>query len=451
MAQISIINLSKLGGASRLDAEYYKPEYLKIEDGIKENHLNFTTFEKLHLKVDASAFYPALEPLYGSGNLPFLRVEDVDTTIHYDGAETIPEEILEKFKTLKVVKEGDLVITKGGSVARVGLVTKKAAVCRDIIFINSSKLDRVDYTYLFFYFLTDFANKLLIRSSSLTAQPHLTITLVREIPIFNPKKQFKQEISDMYQSVTHEYEKSRQFYQQAEQLLLDELEFNRLNLKHELVYTVNFSETLKHMRIDAEYYLPHYKEISKAIENYGSAKLQTIIQIKDNNFIPKTGHRYRYIELSNISKEGFITDFTLEVGENLPSRARRLVKTGDVIISSIEGSLSSCALITKEYDDSLCSTGFYVLRSAKINPETLLVMFKLKEYQELLKKGCSGTILTAINKDELESIMVPIIDKDIQDKIAAKVRDAHESRTKAKQLLEEAKRKVEKAIEEKVG
>ena len=78
-------------------------------------------------------------------------------------------------------------------------------------------------------------------------------------------------------------------------------------------------------------------------------------------------------------------------GKDLPTRARRIVEQGDVIVSSIEGSLSSCALITKEYDQSLCSTGFYVLRSSVLNPETLLTLFKSFPLQQLMKKGCSGT------------------------------------------------------------
>ena len=99
---------------------------------------------------------------------------------------------------------------------------------------------------------------------------------------------------------------------------------------------------------------------------------------------------------------------------DLPTRARRKVKRGQAIVSSIEGSLQSCALITDEYDNALCSTGFYVVDSAKINPETLLVLFKSEPMQALMKQRCSGTILTAISKDEFLSMPLPLIADDVQ-------------------------------------
>lgn len=64
-----------------------------------------------------------------------------------------------------------------------------------------------------------------------------------------------------------------------------------------------------------------------------------------------------------------------------------------------------------------------------------------------LQKYCSGTILTAVPKDALNNIVVPVLPKSTQEKIAALVRKSHEARKKAKELLEEAKRKVEEMIE----
>ena len=115
---------------------------------------------------------------------------------------------------------------------------------------------------------------------------------------------------------------------------------------------------------------------------------------------------------------------------------------------SVEGSLQSCALITDEYDGALCSTGFYVLDSDCINSETLLVLFKSEPIQALMKQRCSGTILTAISKDELLSMPLPMIDGDIQKEIAVKVQEAFTLRKQSKQLLEYAKQAVEMAIEQ---
>jgi restriction endonuclease S subunit len=68
--------------------------------------------------------------------------------------------------------------------------------------------------------------------------------------------------------------------------------------------------------------------------------------------------------------------------------------------------------------------------------------------QNVLKQNCSGTILTAINKDEFYKIPIPIVDKMIQNKIKEKIVYSFVLKKQSEQLLEAAKRAVEIAIEE---
>jgi len=203
-------------------------------------------------------------------------------------------------------------------------------------------------------------------------------------------------------------------------------------------------------RLDAEYYQKKYEVVIEKIKSYknGSEPLAITCNLKDKNYSPLENEKYKYIELSNIGKTGDITGCTIELGKDLPSRARRLVNTNDVIISSIEGSLQSCALIGNEYNNALCSTGFYVINSNKINSETLVVLFKSELMQSIMKQNCSGTILTGMNKDEFQNILVPIIDKTTQQEIAQLIEESFSLKKQSEHLLEVAKKAVEMAIEE---
>lgn len=173
--------------------------------------------------------------------------------------------------------------------------------------------------------------------------------------------------------------------------------------------------------------------------------------LKDINFTPDDSTTYRYIELADIDNSGGVTGCTEALGNELPSRARRIVDAGDVLISSVEGSLSSCAIVPEKMDAALCSTGFYVINSDRINSETLLVLFKSTLMQNLLKQGCSGTILTAINKTEFQNIPVPIIESGAQTEIAALVKESFSLKAESERLLDVAKRAVEIAIEQDEG
>ncbi len=66
----------------------------------------------------------------------------------------------------------------------------------------------------------------------------------------------------------------------------------------------------------------------------------------------------------------------------------------------------------------------------------------------LLKKGCNGTILTAINKDEFANVVLPKINNAKQLEIQQKVTESFNLRKQSRQLLESAKKAVEMAIEQ---
>jgi len=65
-----------------------------------------------------------------------------------------------------------------------------------------------------------------------------------------------------------------------------------------------------------------------------------------------------------------------------------------------------------------------------------------------LQRGCNGTILTAINTDELSKVIIPNIAKDIQIKLQKAIQQSFHLRTTAKHLLDSAKTAVEIAIEQ---
>ena len=280
-------------------------------------------------------------------------------------------------------------------------------------------------------------------------QSNVNLEEVKRIEIPLLCDQLQNGITLSFNKAVDSIQASEVIYHQAQTLLLAELGLANWQPKHQLTFVKNFSDTKHTERIDADYFQPKHDEIVNAIREYpgGGDTLEILARLKDSNFKPEPETEYKYIELSNIGSSGEIIGCTVEPGQDLPTRARRKVTAGDVIVSSVEGSLNSIALITDEYDNALCSTGFHVIQSDVLNSETLLVLLKSGIGQLQLKKGCSGTILTAINKDEFNKIVVPKIKVEKQTEIQEKVLESFRLRQQAKDLLEHAKRAVEIAIE----
>lgn len=296
--------------------------------------------------------------------------------------------------------------------------------------------------------MTKYGKSQTLRESTGNVQLNLFLYKIRELLVPAFSLVIQNLIENLVKKAHTLLEESKQSYHAAEDILLAELGLKDWEPTNQSTTTKSFSDFLKSGRLDAEYYQPKYDALENKISAYGSETIQALFEIKDNNYIPAHNIQYKYIELSNIGNNGEITGYTYEYGLNLPSRARRIVKTGDIIISSIEGSLQSCAIITEEYNNSICSTGFYVLTPKSINSATSLMLFKSNPIQQLMKKACSGTILTAINKDEFIYLKLPVISQNIQAQIAIKVQESFKLKTESKRLLNLAKSAVETAIEQ---
>lgn len=87
------------------------------------------------------------------------------------------------------------------------------------------------------------------------------------------------------------------------------------------------------------------------------------------------------------------------------------------------------------------------MKAIDMNPESLLILLKTQIMQQLLKKGCSGIILTAILKYEFNRVLIPILPQNTQKQIAELIQTSFALRQESKGLLESAKRMVEEEID----
>lgn len=73
---------------------------------------------------------------------------------------------------------------------------------------------------------------------------------------------------------------------------------------------------------------------------------------------------FRYIDISAIDKDAKrITTAPEMLGAEAPSRARKAVRAGDVLVSTVRPNLNAVAVVPDELDGEIASTGFCVLRA----------------------------------------------------------------------------------------
>ncbi|MDZ7611554.1 MAG: hypothetical protein U5L10_02220 [Candidatus Moranbacteria bacterium] len=448
--QYSIVNYKTVKENSdfRIDGEFYHPAILSrlnLLEGKNNEFLN----NLVKFVVGPFGSTVTVDKYVDESDYRYIRNKDInDFVISDDEPALIPEKVYSPLKHFHIQKD-DLLLTVVGTLGKVAIAQEKDSKsifsCKSTL-LRSQKLNPY---YLLTYLNSPTGQIFSLRGKRGAIQEGLNLTDLKDIKVFVPSSDFQNLIEILIKKSFDSANQSKSLYSQAEQLLLSELELTSWKPKHELSFIKNYSDTQEAGRFDAEYFQPKYEEIIEAARKYkgGFDELGNLVKIKDKNFTPKDDEQYKYIELANISSNGEINGYTKNLGKELPSRARRKVERDDLIISSIEGSLDSIALISDDLQNALCSTGFFVIQSKNINSETLLILLKTKVGQLQLTRGCKGTILTAISKDELSKIVLPKIDSKIQEEIKKKITEMYKTKKLSKSLLEIAKQGVEMAIE----
>lgn len=446
--QYSIVDYESIVDAShslRLDAEFFRPDYLQVQcqlEAIGSHRLSDFHVNIRHPKE--------IKRNYVDDGVLFLRAQNVrplsiDLTAN---PVYISEKDAERLKE-NTIQYKDILITRSGANAgqcAIYLENSHAISSSHTFILKSGNLNPF---FLTIFFNSRYGRTLIERGKYGSSQPEIAPPFLYQIPV--PNWEYLQtEIEKTYLRSKELTELSKKRYAEAEALLLSELGLADWQPKHTLTFATDYASMQRAERIDADYFQPKYDHIISAIKSYpeGCGTVANQVHLKDSSFKPEPETEYKYIELANIGSSGEINGCMVEQGQDLPSRARCKVNAGDVIVSSVEGSLESIALITEKYDNAFCSTGFHAINSDVLNSETLLVFLKSSVGQLQLKKGCSGTILTAINREEFGRIVVPFITTDKQSEIRQKVMESFNFRKHAKDLLEHAKRAVEIAIEQ---
>lgn len=147
---------------------------------------------------------------------------------------------------------------------------------------------------------------------------------------------------------------------------------------------------------------------------------------------------FNYIDLSAVDQE---TKQIVAAREMLcaeaPSRARQLVATGDVLISTVRPNLNGVAQITAEFDGATASTGFCVLRpdTAKLNASYLFQWVKSGNFVDDMVRKATGASYPAVSDRIVGDSLIPLPPLPEQRRIAAILDQAETLRTQRRTAL----------------
>jgi len=199
-------------------------------------------------------------------------------------------------------------------------------------------------------------------------------------------------------------------------------------------------QLVKEGRWDFDYHSP-----AELISYFPAEIVKPVIEVaeivkdkRDPTLHPDTV--FQYIDISSVDVEvGEIMRPQELTGSEAPSRARKLVRAYDIIISTCRPTRGAIAVVPEELHGEICSTGFSVIRARDgVNPYYLHYALRLQSTMEQFRKFSTGSSYPAILDSDVEKTRIPVPDLQDQNKI---VRSIRLSLYERKRAIEAANRK----------
>lgn len=146
-------------------------------------------------------------------------------------------------------------------------------------------------------------------------------------------------------------------------------------------------------------------------KNWIWLRLKDIVTVNDEALTEKTEDDFliRYIDIGNVNSYGDIAEIQEYEFKDAPSRARRIVRKGDVIISTVRTYLKAITLIESDEDNLIASTGFAVFRPKEnVLSEYLNFALRAQYFISSVIQNSYGVSYPAINSSTLSSLKIVI-------------------------------------------
>jgi type I restriction enzyme, S subunit len=138
--------------------------------------------------------------------------------------------------------------------------------------------------------------------------------------------------------------------------------------------------------------------------------------------VPQPAETFTYIDISSIDREAkrILNPQKLD-GENAPSRARKVVKTNDVLVSMTRPNLNAVASVPAELNEQIASTGFDVLRATSIESRWLYYLVRSSAFVSAMSESVQGALYPAVRSKDVRGFEIALPPLNEQKRIADKL------------------------------
>ncbi|WP_297797295.1 restriction endonuclease subunit S [uncultured Marinobacter sp.] len=133
------------------------------------------------------------------------------------------------------------------------------------------------------------------------------------------------------------------------------------------------------------------------------------ISIKGLQRKPGTDESFIYVDIGSIDRSlKKISDPQVVAGDNAPSRARKVIESGDVLVSLTRPNLNAVALVDQKYHKQIASTGFEVIKPVLVDSRYIFALVRSKEFVDQISGVVQGALYPAAKSSDVQNFEFPL-------------------------------------------
>lgn len=427
----------------RLESEFYNSV-----------SVTFINKEKAEYAILFSQYGTSKELNENKDGYPILRLNEFSTSFISEPSKYCCLLDNDTYQTLRLKKDDVLICRTNGNPKLVG---KSAIVPKDYDYAFASYLFRVrpkkeiiNSATLVAFLNCKYGRMEIEKYSMVGNQANFSPAKFREISIPILGLNINNKIENMTHLSFDKFEQSKSFYSEAEKCLLECLGMKDFVANPNTINAQSLKDSfLKTGRLDAEYYQPKYDELFALLGAYDTKTLSEIVNIEKS--IEPGSEAYQtdgipFIRVANLSKFG-ITDTDVYLSAEEYSDIIRPEK--DTILLSKDGSVGIAYKV--EEDTDIITSGAILhltIKDDSVMPDYLTLVLNSIVVKMQAERDAGGSVIQHWKPSEIEKVVIPILDNEVQVQITEKVQESFALRKESVRLLELAKTAVEVAIEQ---
>lgn len=444
----------------RIDAAYYASKYLHLDDQLSD--LPKAKISRLGdlLKSPRRVLYQNTKT-YDSNDapasaVPFISGVDLDGDtmgIKWDSVKYVEDWMAEKYPKGKLFSGALLIKVKGPNQHTVYISdNKKNALVSGTVFFSGVK--SCNPYYLTCYLSSKAGVEWRSRLRTNTTVEFIGNEELRNVPVYLPCEKIQSYIGAKLELAEKCRKESEVLWSELNKNI-EQFFIGTPSLDARSNFNKVDSDELTSNRMDAWFYQKKFMDLYGHIQSSRNfvqiTSIAELVPASKRATKPSELESINYIEISSIDIfSSVINPSVLECG-NLPVSAKKTLKAGNIIASTVRVNRKCIAVVPSHLDGSIGSNALAVLETSSIEDAYYLeAILKHDVSTAQIMRWNTGSVYPTISEDVFGRILIPNVDPITRKKLGRMGKQRSELLYKSISLIAEAKSEVEALIEGKL-